>query len=179
MEKNANMRRKLQEIYNHIFPDETRERKFFFAPGRVNLIGEHTDYNGGFVFPCTISLGTYAAVQKRNDQQIWLYSENFSQVGIIKVNLDRLEYNSEHNWANYPKGIISFFLKAGEMKSKILTGFNVVFFGNIPGGGLSSSASIEMLTCVILKELFHLQISMIDLLAFLKDYNIFVQQFLT
>src|SRR4051794_1709502 len=82
--------------------------KAFFAPGRINLIGEHTDYNGGHVFPCAITYGTYAVARKREDQLVRLYSVNFPDEGIIEFDLNVLEYNSKHNWANYPKGMIRY-----------------------------------------------------------------------
>src|SRR5699024_7517830 len=85
----------------------------FFAPGRVNLIGEHTDYNGGHVFPCAITLGTYGAAVKREDGQINLYSENFPDLGIISFYLNDLQYRKEDNWANYPKGVIKYMKEAG------------------------------------------------------------------
>ncbi|MCR1898539.1 galactokinase [Irregularibacter muris] len=133
----------------------------FFAPGRVNLIGEHTDYNGGHVFPCALSFGTYAIVSKREDTQIRLYSKNFSETGVVEVDLNNLAYDKNHAWANYPKGVIMMFQEAGY---DIPLGMNILFYGDIPNGaGLSSSASIELVTSIALKELFHLEISMIEM----------------
>ncbi|SFH63101.1 galactokinase [Pisciglobus halotolerans] len=135
----------------------------FFAPGRVNLIGEHTDYNGGHVFPCAITLGTYGAAVKREDGQINLYSENFPDLGIISFYLNDLQYRKEDNWANYPKGVIKYMKEAGY---NVSSGMDILIEGNIPNGaGLSSSASIELLTGVIVKELFQLDI---DQLALIK-----------
>ena len=135
--------------------------KVFFAPGRVNLIGEHTDYNGGNVFPCALTFGTYAVTRKRNDKKIRFYSENFETLGIIEVNIDEIEYNKEHDWANYPKGVIWAFENSG---MKIDSGFDILFYGNIPNGaGLSSSASIEVVTGVVLKDLYNLTIDMVDI----------------
>lgn len=133
----------------------------FFAPGRVNLIGEHTDYNGGHVFPCALDLGTYAIACKRDDSKIRLYSRNFEDLGIIEADVSHLVYDKKHDWANYPRGVVKMFKDAGY---KIQTGFEVLFFGNIPNGaGLSSSASIELATSILLKGLFNLDIDMIEM----------------
>ena len=137
------------------------EVKTFFSPGRVNLIGEHTDYNGGFVFPCALDFGTYAVVKKREDKIFRMYSKNFENLGIIEFNLDSLVYDKKDVWANYPKGVVKIFL---DRNYKIDSGFDVLFFGNIPNGaGLSSSASIEVLTAVILKDLFKLDVNMVEM----------------
>ena len=144
------LEQKFQEVFGA--PAE----KQFFAPGRVNLIGEHTDYNGGNVFPCAIDKGTYGLVKKRNDRKFRMYSENFADLGVMEFTLDELTNDKKHDWANYPKGVIKMFLEAGQ---KIDSGFDILFSGNIPNGaGLSSSASIEMLTAIVLKDLFHLSI---------------------
>ncbi|UOR11350.1 galactokinase [Halobacillus amylolyticus] len=133
----------------------------FFAPGRVNLIGEHTDYNGGHVFPCALSVGTYVIARKRQDDKVRLHSMNFSELGMIETKVDELTYEQPHDWANYPKGVAAVFQQAGY---KIATGFDAAFYGNIPNGaGLSSSASVEMVTAVMLKELFQLKIDRIEM----------------
>ncbi|MBY6271368.1 MAG: galactokinase, partial [Bacillaceae bacterium] len=112
--------------------------RLFFAPGRINLIGEHTDYNGGYVFPCAITFGTYALARKRNDRVFRMYSANFPERGIITFDLDDLAYKKEHDWANYPKGMVKMLADAGH---PIDGGADVLFYGNIPNGaGLSSSA---------------------------------------
>ena len=130
--------------------------KAFFAPGRINLIGEHIDYNGGYVFPCAITYGTYAVAGKRKDQLVRLYSDNFPQIGIIEFNLDELFYEKAHHWANYPKGMVKYIMEAGY---KLPNGFDCVIKGNIPNGaGLSSSASIELLIGVLINGLFELDI---------------------
>ena len=137
------------------------EVKTFFSPGRVNLIGEHTDYNGGFVFPCALDFGTYAVVKKREDKIFRMYSKNFENLGIIEFNLDNLVYDKKDDWGNYPKGVVKTFL---DRNYKIDSGFDVLFLGNIPNGaGLSSSASIEVLTAVILKDLFKLDVDMVEM----------------
>ena len=147
--------------------------KEFFSPGRVNLIGEHTDYNGGNVFPCAIDKGTFALVRKREDNKFRMYSENFEHLGVIEFCLEKLENEKEHDWANYPKGVIKMFLDEGY---RIDRGFDVLFYGNIPNGaGLSSSASIEIVTAVILKELFQLNIEMTEMIKLgQKSENLFI-----
>ena len=151
-----NLVKDFKEIFKYSGEVET-----FFSPGRVNLIGEHTDYNGGFVFPCALDFGTYAVVKKREDKIFRMYSKNFKNLGIIEFNLDNLVYDKKDDWANYPKGVIKTFL---DRNYKIDTGFDVLFFGNIPNGaGLSSSASIEVLTAIILKDLFKLDVNMIEM----------------
>ncbi len=133
----------------------------FFAPGRVNLIGEHTDYNGGHVFPCALTVGTYAIARKTNDSKVRLFSKNFHSLGIIEFDVNELVFKEQDDWANYPKGVIKMFKAAG---FKVETGFEVLFFGNIPNGaGLSSSASIELVTSQLLKDLFNLSLDMIEM----------------
>ncbi|WP_282034461.1 galactokinase [Metabacillus indicus] len=133
----------------------------FFAPGRINLIGEHTDYNGGHVFPCAITYGTYALAAKRSDRMIRMYSVNFPDKGIVECPLDDLAYRSEDDWANYPKGMIAALKERGYA---IEEGLDLLIYGNIPNGaGLSSSASVEMVTGVMLEMLFNLKIDRIDM----------------
>lgn len=135
--------------------------KSYFSPGRVNLIGEHTDYNGGNVFPCALTIGTYGVASLRKDNTIRMYSENFQDQGVVEFSLDDLTYSKAHDWANYPKGVIAFLRKEGH---HIEQGMDIYFNGNIPNGaGLSSSASIEVLTAYMMKDLFQLEISMINL----------------
>lgn len=135
--------------------------KSYFSPGRVNLIGEHTDYNGGNVFPCALTIGTYGVASLRKDNTIRMYSENFQDQGVVELSLDDLTYSKAHDWANYPKGVIAFLRKEGH---HIEQGMDIYFNGNIPNGaGLSSSASIEVLTAYMMKDLFQLEISMINL----------------
>ncbi|HPJ00904.1 MAG TPA: galactokinase [Enterococcus sp.] len=156
---------KLEKVFNDVF--ETDATGNYFAPGRINLIGEHTDYNGGHVFPASITLGTYGLASKREDQLVCLYSENFPDKGVITFSIDELNYEKSHDWANYPKGMIRFLKEAGHL---IDSGVNIVFYGNIPNGaGLSSSASIELLTGVILEDLFALSIERLDLVKIGKQ----------
>ena len=133
----------------------------FFSPGRINLIGEHTDYNGGYVFPASISFGTYAVARKREDRVLRFYSMNFEDLGVIASSLDDLSYQKSDNWANYPKGMIDTFNTHGYT---VDSGFDVLYFGNIPNGaGLSSSASIELATGVLLETLFDLKIDRVEM----------------
>ncbi|MGQ2376137.1 galactokinase [Companilactobacillus zhachilii] len=151
--------KKILQGYENTF-NETAE-KLFFSPGRINLIGEHTDYNGGNVFPCAISLGTYAAFGNRSDQLIKMYSANLPDSGIVTVSLDILEYDKSRDWANYLTGMIYLITKAGY---KLDHGFNLYVNGNLPdGAGLSSSASIELLMGNILNDVFELGIDELDL----------------
>ncbi|AGU81793.1 galactokinase [Streptococcus anginosus] len=139
----------------------------FFSPGRINLIGEHTDYNGGHVFPAAISLGTYGAARKRDDNLLRFYSANFEDKEIIEVPLENLRFEKEHNWTNYPKGVLHFLQKAGYVIDK---GMDVYIFGNIPNGsGLSSSASLELLTGIIAEKLFDLKLGRLDLVKIGKQ----------
>lgn len=135
------------------------DARYFFSPGRVNLIGEHIDYNGGFVFPCAIEYGTYAAVRKRKDNTINFASENFDLK--VKAYTDSIFYDKKDDWANYPKGVIKIMTDMGYKAS----GMDVLISGNIPNGaGLSSSASLEVLTGVIVNNLFNRgEIPQIDL----------------
>ncbi|MDK2801346.1 MAG: galactokinase [Clostridiales bacterium] len=149
------LRQDFKQLYGN---DNTR---VFFAPGRINLIGEHTDYNGGHVFPCAISFGTYAVARKREDDRIRLYSKNFKNLGMVEFTINNLSFIKAHDWANYPKGVLSVFKQNGY---NIDSGFDVLFYGNIPNGaGLSSSASIELVTSVMLNELFELNVEMISM----------------
>ncbi|MDC3418115.1 galactokinase [Aquibacillus salsiterrae] len=142
---------------------ETKQQpRCFFAPGRINLIGEHTDYNGGHVFPASISFGTYALSVKRNDNKLRFYTVNFEEKGIIECSLDDLSYDKADDWANYPKGMFDQLKKQGY---SIESGADILFYGNIPNGaGLSSSASIELATGVLIEGLYDLKIDRIKLI---------------
>src|SRR5690625_5172431 len=133
-----------EEFFNKYKPKHSP--RLFFAPGRINLIGEHTDYNGGHVFPASISFGTYALGQKRDDQKLRFYSMNYPNIGVIEGDLENLEYKQSDDWANFPKGMIAYMIQSG---ANISTGMDILFNGDIPNSaGLSSSASIEMVTGV-------------------------------
>lgn len=161
------MQQKVLERFQELFGSEGDIRSYF-SPGRVNLIGEHTDYNGGHVFPCALTIGTYGAARKREDRKIRFYSENFSKMGVFETSLDDLVYHEEANWTNYPKGVVWAFKEKGY---ETPNGFDLVMYGNIPNGsGLSSSASVELLMGVILVDLYGFEgLSMIDL-ALLGQY---------
>lgn len=158
------MKEKLILKFKEIFGDDGDIRAYF-APGRVNLIGEHTDYNGGHVFPCALTLGTYAVARKREDDKLRFISENFKSCGIMESDLNDLVPNEAANWTNYPKGVIWTFEKKGY---RISNGFDVLIYGDIPAGsGLSSSASLEVLTGLMLKDMFKFEeLSMTDIALF-------------
>lgn len=162
------MKKKLFDMFAELFGDSEGAR-FYFSPGRVNLIGEHTDYNGGHVFPCALTLGTYGAARKREDNKIHFYSMNLDSFGVVEASLDDLTNKKEYNWANYPLGVVWAFKEKGHT---ITSGFDMVILGNIPNGsGLSSSASLEVLTGVILTDLFEIKdLSMTDL-ALIGQYS--------
>ncbi|MDU5106047.1 galactokinase [Clostridium sp.] len=160
------MREKIKNTFNEIFEENGNER-YFFSPGRVNLIGEHTDYNGGNVFPCALSFGTYGVIRLREDEKVKMYSSNFHDVGVIEFSLNDLKYEKMHDWVNYPKGVIDVMKKRGYNINK---GFEVVIYGNIPNGsGLSSSASLELLIAVMMDSLFNFNINRIDLVKFSQE----------
>lgn len=154
------MKEKLIEKFKELFGEEGDIRTYF-APGRVNLIGEHTDYNGGHVFPCALTIGTYGVARKRNDEKLCFYSMNFEQLGVIESTIVDLRPEKEAYWTNYPKGVIWAFEQRG---MKVESGMDLLLFGNIPNGsGLSSSASVEVLTGYILKDLFGFSVTNQDL----------------
>lgn len=155
----------LKDNFTEVFKKDSES--VFFSPGRVNLIGEHTDYNGGNVFPCALTIGTYAIVAKRNDKKVLLHSLNFKDLGVIEFSLDNMVYEKEHDWANYPKGVIKTLENHG---FKAENGFEILFFGNIPNGsGLSSSASLEVLMGTILNESFNFKIDMVDIVKMCQE----------
>ena len=155
---------KFQELYG-----EGGEIRTYFAPGRVNLIGEHTDYNGGHVFPCALTMGTWAVVRNREDRKLGFFSLNFEKLGIIETSLDELIPSKNAGWTNYPKGVMWAFEKRGY---ELTQGMDILIYGNIPNGsGLSSSASLEVLTGLMLKDTFGFEdLSMIDL-ALIGQYS--------
>lgn len=158
----------LMQKFQEIFGGEGDIRSYF-APGRVNLIGEHTDYNGGHVFPCALTIGTYGLARRRDDNKLRFYSANFSKLGVVESSLDDLVPSDKAGWTNYPKGVMWTFEKRGY---KLTSGVDFLIYGNIPNGsGLSSSASLEVLTGVMLKDLFGFEeLSMQDL-ALIGQYS--------
>ena len=162
---NKNIVSMLQDNFVNVF--NIKDQHLFFSPGRVNLIGEHTDYNGGHVFRCALSFGTYAIMAKRNDRKVRLYSMNFEDLGIIEFDLDNMVYDKAHDWANYPKGVIKTFENHGH---KTEHGFDILFYGNIPNGaGLSSSASLEVLMAVIINDLNNFDLDMISMVKMCQE----------
>lgn len=154
---------KFKEVYG-----SEGEIRTYFAPGRVNLIGEHTDYNGGHVFPCALTIGTYMAARKRTDKGLRFLSMNFENFGIVESDLEDLTPYEEANWTNYPKGVMWAFEGRG---MKITAGFDILIYGDIPNGsGLSSSASLEVLTGLMLKDMFGFNVSMVDI-ALIGQYS--------
>ncbi len=158
----------LMQDFIEKFGDGGDIRKYF-APGRVNLIGEHTDYNGGHVFPCALTIGTYAIVRKREDRKMRFYSQNFEKLGIVEGSLDNLVYDKAADWTNYPAGVVWAF---GEKGYTVDKGFDMLLFGNIPNGsGLSSSASVEVVTGVAVRDLFGFDDVTMQDIALLGQYS--------
>lgn len=153
--------------FKELFGDEG-EIGVYFAPGRVNMIGEHTDYNGGHVFPCALTIGTYGVARKREDKKLRFYSMNFEKLGVLESSVEGLKPEKEADWTNYPKGVMWAF---GEKGMKVEQGMDLVLFGNIPNGsGLSSSASVEVLTGFILRDMFGFDVTNQDL-ALIGQYS--------
>ncbi len=171
MEKENEILAKMEKEFAAKFG--AQETRAYFSPGRVNLIGEHTDYNGGHVFPCAISLGTYALVADRADNKTRIYSMNLADKGVIEFAMSGLSYDKEKNWANYPMGVVKVFEDAGHKASH---GFDILVYGTLPNGsGLSSSASIEVLTALILNDAFGFGLDMVEMVKLSqKAENTFV-----
>ncbi|MDD3368706.1 MAG: galactokinase [Lachnospiraceae bacterium] len=153
--------------FTEVFGD-ANGAKVYFAPGRVNMIGEHTDYNGGHVFPCALTIGTYGVARKRSDRKLRFYSMNFEQIGMLEASLDELKPDEKADWTNYPKGVMWAFEEKGD---QIPCGMDLLLNGNIPNGsGLSSSASVEVLTGFILRDFFGFDMTNQDL-ALIGQYS--------
>jgi galactokinase len=151
----------LQENFRNRFHKEPTH--FFFCPGRVNLIGEHIDYNGGKVMPGAISLGTYLAIAKNTDKLLRFQSINFRETAALHLQTSYSKTGKE--WFNYPLGAIHQLLQ----NEDAISGLDMLFYGNLPiGAGLSSSASIEVLTAFAITELFELNISRTDIALLCK-----------
>ena len=162
------MKEKLLAEFSKIFGGDG-QAELFFSPGRVNLIGEHTDYNGGHVFPCALTIGTYGVVRKRADRKLRLYSMNFSGTGIWETSLDELTPCPEDRWTNYPKGVLWALQEKGY---EVPFGFDLLVYGNIPNGsGLSSSASLEVLIGTIAKKLYGLDMLTMEEIAKIGQYS--------
>lgn len=160
----------IQEDFTKIFHREAEH--LYFAPGRVNLIGEHTDYNGGHVFPCALQLGIYAGVSKRSDSLLRLYSKN-SATPIFEFSINDLSYASGDSWTNYPKGV---FHLIQEIYGIYPFGLDIYYWGDIPSSsGLSSSAAIEVLTATIINDVYRYDMDGIEIAKITqKAENIFV-----
>lgn len=162
------MQKELMEKFIEVY-GEGGDIREYFAPGRVNLIGEHTDYNGGHVFPCALTLGTYGLARKREDRKLRFYSANFEKLGVIESSLDDLVPSEKAGWTNYPKGVMWAFEGKGVMLEQ---GVDFLIYGNIPNGsGLSSSASVEVLTGIMLKDMFQADKLTMQDLALIGQYS--------
>ena len=160
------MRETVRNQFIELYGDR-EDIRTYFAPGRVNLIGEHTDYNGGHVFPCAISFGTYAAAAKRSDRKLRFYSVNIKG-GVTECSLDDFRPLDDKSWTAYPKGVMWAMAERG---MKMDCGLDVVIGGDIPAGaGLSSSASLEVLTGVMLRDLYGFELSNQDI-ALIGQYS--------
>ena len=151
------MRQQIFDGFISAFGASGGQPRVFFSPGRVNLIGEHIDYNGGLVMPCALNLGTYGAIRKREDNEIKLVSGNFDSN--ISFSLDELTHNVKHSWGNYPKGVVAELIKQGYK----IGGFEMYIFGTLPNSaGLSSSASLNTLVAIALNSIFELDIEPVE-----------------
>lgn len=149
------MKERLLQEFETIYGDSKRCH-IYFAPGRVNLIGEHIDYSGGYVMPCALTMGTYGVARKREDRKLCFSSLNMDKV-IVEKSLDEIKPDPDNDWTNYLLGVIAAFAKEGY---EIGQGLDLMLYGTIPSGaGLSSSASVEVLMGFVLKELFGLDVS--------------------
>lgn len=155
--------KKFEELYGN-----SQGAKVYFAPGRVNMIGEHTDYNGGHVFPCALTIGTYMAAKKRTDKKLKFFSVNFEALGVLESSIDNIKPEDAAGWTNYPKGVMWAF---GERGFSMDCGLDIVLYGNIPNGsGLSSSASLEVVTGFMLRDLYGFDVTNIDI-ALIGQYS--------
>lgn len=161
------MKEKVLQKFEELFGN-AKDVKVYFAPGRVNMIGEHTDYNGGHVFPCALTIGTYMAVKKREDRRLRFYSLNFDQLGVLESSIDGMKPEEAAEWTNYPKGVMWAFEGRGFSMD---CGLDMVVYGNIPAGsGLSSSASLEVVTGYMLKDLYGFDVTNVDI-ALIGQYS--------
>ncbi|MGN0334791.1 MAG: galactokinase [Lachnospiraceae bacterium] len=158
------MKEKLLNEFAEVFGD-SEGAAVYFAPGRVNLIGEHTDYNGGHVLPCALSIGTYVVARKRDDKKLRLYSLNYKEAGLVEANLNNLRFRRDNGWANHPIGILWTYVQKGY---KISSGFDMLLYGDIPSGaGLGTSASICVAMGLMIREMCGFDdISKVDIALF-------------
>ncbi|NBG87132.1 galactokinase [Isachenkonia alkalipeptolytica] len=164
------MNEKMVKEFQRIFKNLPEYQSF--APGRVNLIGEHTDYTGGYVFPLALDIGTYALARKRRDGKFRFFSMNEPESGIIEVDKD-WSYRIEDGWGNYPKGLVQTLDKKGFKRDR---GLDILFWGDIPrGAGLSSSASIELATGVMIDKIYDFRIPRVELVTYCRESeNVYV-----
>lgn len=156
MNESEAMTGKVMDSFRMKYGDD-RKPVISFAPGRVNLIGEHTDYNGGHVFPCALSMGIYMAGEKRNDEKLRFYSVNMTDESVISSSVNELVSLTEKGWTSYIKGVIWAFAERG---MKIDRGMDIVIGGDIPqGAGLSSSAALEVAAGNLIRELYGFEVS--------------------
>ena len=152
--KDNNIANKLLSDFYKMYGEDDGEAVVYFAPSRINLIGEHTDYNGGFVLPFALPIGTYLVVRKRKDRIINFLSENFENDGVISSSLDNLKYEKTDEWSRYPAAVTQSIIESGQ---DLDCGFDMMFYGDIPiASGLSSSASIEVVTAFMYNDMFGL-----------------------
>lgn len=145
------MKQKLLQEFENVYGD-IEGAKVYFAPGRVNLIGEHIDYSGGCVLPCALTMGTYAVARKRKDNVLRFYSMNVSSAGVKEYTLSNHDKAEQEEWTDYPRGVIWAFAERGMV---LPYGLDVLVYGDLPSGaGLSSSASLEVLTGFMLRDMF-------------------------
>ncbi|MFF2483364.1 galactokinase [Paenibacillus sp. NPDC058071] len=141
----ANLQALTEQFIRH-YGESAESVQAFHAPGRVNLIGEHTDYNGGYVFPAALTFGTTLLIRKRDDHKLGLASTNFSASEAFDIH--SIQYDEKDDWMNYPKGIVHELQQTG---LRFGNGYDLLYHGEIPNGaGLSSSASIEVVTAYAL-----------------------------
>ena len=157
----SEIQKRLYESFAKIHGN-TDGTRLFHAPGRVNIIGEHIDYNGGHVLPCALDVGTYVLVRPTNNGIMRFASLDFDVTAEIALDSESVVYSTARGWVNYPLGVVHQMLQG--LHGGKLAGFDVLFGGNIPrGAGLSSSASVEVVMATALNALFELDYEMIEL----------------
>ena len=148
----------LKSTFFSLYNNSDEPVQVFFSPGRVNLIGEHTDYNGGYVFPCALSFGTYLVLRKNHTRMVNFATTNFDHRG--SVNLDEPFEKDGKSWINYPVGVLNEFRKL----ALEVDGMDLLYSGDIPNSaGLSSSASIEMVTAFAMDQVYGYGMERMDL----------------
>ena len=150
----------LEKVFYETFGQGETPR-CFFAGGRVNLIGEHVDYNGGHVLPCALTMGTWGLLRRRTDDRLRFYSLNFPQAGVLEGTLRSVRFHERNQWTNYVLGML---FALGERGIVLNSGFELLIYGNIPNGsGLSSSASLEMVAGEAFRACYGLDVTNVEL----------------